>query len=326
MEKEAKPPRRRPSGFIFVWPVSNAEVEIVEQLDQPAAYWQLSLTPGGLVEQSPLDSSKHEIWKEGPMLRLAPSASADSERSEPMQVRNLHRVFSEIQDASDAIRFARKFGLLGRVMFHDLAPPQIFSEPLYFWLVHAKRIRVLLRLIALSLAGERECRAALKGHVGFMGGDFGHLIGEPENDWLRWPRLPAESMAGMANRYVDHYRLPDRMGNTIEESLAKTGFKYTIWAQLVIADTLNTELADGVRCAFLGSSGAPLSYAPRDLLGALYAHVADEYMRNTRPSKKCPGCGRWFAPIDRRKTHCDATCRQRALRAKRRQQARLTQA
>lgn len=183
-------------------------------------------------------------------------------------------------------------------------------------------MKVLVTLLDMSWDGESECRKRLRSLVSpFHDIDLNCLIGEPENYTLR-DEIWSSFDYPMSGRYIREglSANPMAMGH-VTEILDLVGFSYVVFARLMLADILNHEMALGTSPATVGEFGSPIFLLPTDLLGALYALMAEEAIGPVRGSRICPGCGISFSARHATRTICSPRCRQRVRRARKKVQA-----
>lgn len=304
-------------GFNLIWPSQNCRIAGNHcDLGTKCAH-KTSYSPSGLSWEAVATSRIHELFAGSDMLvEVVDQSGQQRHYIEPMRRHRLHYRFANVRDADSAIEFANKNGFLGRVMFITIGEQQRLLEPLDYWLYHSTKVRVLLELMSLLRQSERDCRNAVRQCISVAGFQFlGKLIDEPSNRWLVHPAV-VENSINLCLEYVQQSLMQDRIGGRLEQILERSPFKYKVWANLLFLDLLNYELDRGVRPALTGGIGSAISQIPRDLLGAIYAHLAQDYMQNAVNLSKCPACNNWFQHRDPRKKTCCGRCRTKLSREK----------
>jgi hypothetical protein len=225
----------------------------------------------------------------------------------------MHRSFSEIDNAYAVVEFADKFGMLGRIQ-RIAANGSQPAEPVEYWLGQARAMRVLIKLLDISNEGEAHAMKVLKGLPSPSHSDFGRLIDVPgEPNFL--------SMTLLGSVHPPSARYAARLGGLMSRMYpheSGAAFSYVLWARLVISDGINAQFREGVHPAVEQAYGSPVYLVPQDLLGALYALLAEELMGSAHPLEKCPICGKWFQAMDPRRVTCSSACKQKAWRISRR--------
>ena len=257
-------------------------------------------------------------WRNGGEIYSGPWIVANRENGynnprkfyDPMEHRTLHRKFAALRPTHDGIiEFAEEFGLLGAYFENSVSMyPPFFdaAEPVEFWYDEIRFVLELLDLLEQSqdeeLAHEYWLPIA-KEQLEQLGWGVRHK--EDGIDWGFFFVKHTRAVASYAKRFV----IQTKSGHAFSNDL-----KYSDLARVKLESQLNTMLSLWVRPTIEAVPGSPLMLRPRNLLGAIYALFAEEIIGATRPIKKCPGCGKWFQPLDSRKKTCSDKCRQRTWR------------
>lgn len=267
----------------------------------------------------------------------------------PMDIPGLHRVFADAE-LSDAglIAFANKYGMLGRC-FVQLMPSiggdptplydgleykklgktgfdAIYGEPLLCTRYHVTKMRALLRMIEIATTSKDFDR-----DIAEYWNSFAPL--NPERDRHRFADvdveiptpgyelvpLPRKGVFGSQTAYFPYcppYVMRQLKLGTDRKPFCLGVPKRSQLARFLEA-VINRELDEGAQARISLRAEARLVLEPRDLLGAVYAHLALELSDQTSPLRRCPSCQSWFEPVHLRQKYCEDRCKTKAYRTRR---------
>jgi len=233
---------------------------------------------------------------------------------DPMGMPWLHRKFASLEMRFDSLaRFATLYGHLGRAQYVLRGKDgrrHVMGECDDQWLSEVARMRGLLDVWDLVRDGsEAACRTL---EERFVEVDDGMAM------FREWGEMyPSEIELGLSGENHDF----DASLHLIEvvDVEGLYGLDVRSAAHALLCSAVNEGLADGAHPA-IGMPYAPGAVAmePRDLLGAMYVHLAREMLDGGPGYEKCEGCGRWFVPRDPRQMYCEPKCKSKGYRSRKR--------
>ncbi|MBI1332243.1 MAG: hypothetical protein GC165_05130 [Armatimonadetes bacterium] len=257
------------------------------------------------------DRYRDESFQEkGYILPRRTGGMAEDSYFDPMDYRTLHRTFGELSMTPKAVcAFADQYGLLGACCYQTaltVSPFIDFIEPLAFWYYEISEMKKLLSYWD-------QCRDEAKAKLAWMQivcKELEHrnrLLSSDDNPFAY--RRIFRTVSPELGKYVFPHLVRTESGMALDGT-----FRYSIVAKMALEFELNAKLQDWVRPTIEAISGTTILLKPKNLLGAIYALLAEEIIGSSRPVKRCEGCGKWFQPLDLRKKTCSSKCRQRAWR------------
>lgn len=303
------------SRFGLVWPIPESGFRLEAALEIHQGFTQqLSFGPDGVMSMGSIkDYGYWKVSTEGPWLIEDSDVGVNSRwrMTDPFEHPTLHRRFAEIDDPEAVLEFANRYGSLGRIQRLG-KDGQTIAEPVEYWLIQARQMRVFVRLLEIAANGESYSAEHLHNLPTPMMAGFGSLIGRPNESHFDSIML-LQSIRPPSSVYAA------RLGglwSQVYPQASTNNFEYVKWARTVVADGINANFRDGVHPAVDPEPGASIYIVPQDLLGALYALLAEELLGPELPLRKCPGCGKWFRTRDQRRMTCSTACKQRHWRLK----------
>jgi len=226
---------------------------------------------------------------------------------------SVHRVFAELKTDAALIGFAAQYGLFGRETramlnivdkaLNIVDKRNFYAEPLEQWKGQqqkvARLVRILDNLRRRNIIGLWDCMSYWR-DILRLGFTFSNVSPEKAKKHTR-------QLFNNSKVY-----LPDLVPDT--EAIKDPAFQAYIYtnATKMLRDELNAELAAGASPLIAESKAASLMIVPKDLLGAIWASFANEFMGRTEPAKKCPNCGRFFFAEHGKQIYCSTACNQKA--------------
>lgn len=191
---------------------------------------------------------------------------------------------------------------------------RIVAEPLKNWIFELRKLRILDRLVSALELGPTAQENALNKIFNYHA--FVNAYDPSSKRLDNTKRVkPKEGRIDDDDLLISIFRLEDLelphdfefelhleqavtlAGNAAEKKSRSIPTLREL-AQGVVRNWINFQLWEGCAITLLGGEfgdGAFYRY-PRDLLGAVYVSLADKYMLGLTQLRKCPECGRNFAP------------------------------
>ncbi|RYG19748.1 hypothetical protein EON82_21080 [bacterium] len=231
------------------------------------------------------------------------------ETYDPLEVPDLHREFSRLEGEDAILRFAGKYGLLGRrtvsLRYHkgSYEPEDRYwtwGESLEQWQEEIARMRTILRVWELYRGLERSATAPeLLRYARFDSKGKDSALSHPVEDRMREDlRCCIVLYAFAQNLRMDYPRLRE----TTKDVLGR-------W--------INERLAGGTHGYVDVAKGAEVRLVPRDLLSAIYVQLALEVVGRRKKTKKCenPRCDEYFPVLRKSRKYCSARCKMQVVRS-----------
>jgi hypothetical protein len=247
----------------------------------------------------------------------------------PMDVTALHRTFARTKCNRDGVcEFARQYGFLGRNTlslneFDEKTGERLavrhWGEAFNEWVREIAQLRALLDIWDLyrdpnSAALDRLSSMFITEDSDYTVDDsyFAPILDESVSSVLDYwgnPMFEADDAPILA---TDSDDIPP---------VGDSGTRLRLIARKLLKETVNEQLRDGVYASIDVRDGAPIQLVPRDLLGAIYIHLARELLGESVPSKACAACGRYFVPEHGKQIYCDERCKFKAYRLRKKEES-----
>lgn len=245
---------------------------------------------------------------------------------DPMSEPMLHRQFAGLPvRVSSVLSFANEYGFLGRRMERLISPPEDqpvatewsqYGEAIDYWMFQLIHMKALIQIwdayrdpspAAMKLLCER---IEIAGDIAQLADDF----------WFSQVDEFRRNYSGVIPELTDESSPNDEQQKsfwTLLEELPpqlEASTKIRMAARLMLRNEVNNQLREGSFAHIDVKDGSPVLLMPRDLLGAMYVHLANELVGKSVPSKQCPACGRYFEPQHGKQTYCNESCKYKGYR------------
>lgn len=264
-----------------------------------------------LQQRQHAEKTKGKDWK-----------SIPTRRYRPLSIRTLHRQFASLNTESfetEVLRFANKYGLLGRTVTLVEKPRQshavVKGESLHRWQTEAEKMGVLLAI--WDLIRHREAGKLGQFFIWHYNPDYVEVrlkwrYQKGEYEISRWDGK--EKVSGFGHHHdnvASPYFEPDFFN---EYERGRTIGPAWYW----LGSKLNAHLY-GIRPKLIGYHQPPeVTYIPRTLLDALWLLFMLEVQGKTKVAR-CNYCDKWFEFERRTKAYCTPNCRSLAFYHKKNQ-------
>lgn len=311
--------QKRNSPYISRWRVHESGYQVVEDLKVWAEgtknfgydFHPVLLQYDGFLpstEQFP----EHKDWnsyREGPY--IVPKLSGDKFREyRPMEDRTIHRKFAGINSLEKMAEFANEFGQLGacaRQGYLSEGEEIVGAEPFDFWASHIIHVNTLL-MFWEAANDETEAKDS-----------YADWVEEILNKCaieLRY--ADSETVAMEISRNEFNLEMGKYFASNANFKKSKpeirSSFRYSEFIRIILEEEMNRILPIVVSPGITMGLEKGLHLYPKNLLGAIYAVMAEELIGMNRVMRTCPGCGRYFHRADIRTSTCSNKCRQRVYR------------
>jgi hypothetical protein len=215
----------------------------------------------------------------------------------------LHRLFATLdeRDPTEVAAFADKYGLLGGDATLILIPRvpdadwpekvRATGESLSYWQYQVRAVRDLIASFDLLANTASQSNEDLLERIYAMQSNYP-------------PRDTDRELRGVADCVLELFPDSEYKNHTREVT-----YSALTW---LINMVLETEVIPKVEL----QPTRTIKFVPKNLLGAIHAHLAHEVLGEYVTPRQCPACGTWFTPIHGRQKYCQDRCRSKAYRSR----------